>query len=40
MTAEGFLTYLILLIWGPIGICALIGLGFGIFIHWASKRFQ
>ena len=40
MTAESFLTYLILLIWGPIGICALIGIAFGIFIHWATKRFS
>ena len=40
MTAEGFLTYLILLIWGPIGISALIGLGFAAFISWASKRFM
>ena len=37
MTIAGFVTYLILLLWGPIGVALLIGIGFALFLYWAKR---
>lgn len=40
MTIAGFLTYLLMLAWGPIGLVTLIVFLALLWVRWAIKRFS